>query len=77
MAKQPKNSHNPTGKLTKEERVKTASILHAIEIESAFKLYAYRVVSHENFITRVAELIQLYTKTVKEDTTEFHTKVPF
>lgn len=51
--------------LTKEDIIKSASILHAVEVKSSFELYAYRIISHEQYVQRIKELIQLYQKTVK------------
>jgi hypothetical protein len=44
---------------------RSAAILHAIEIESNFKLYSYRIIDHDVFLQRTLELTQLLTKTLK------------
>lgn len=56
---------NPKG-LTTEEQIKTASILHAIEVKSSFELYAYRIIGHEQYIERITDLVKLFDKTVKQ-----------
>jgi hypothetical protein len=49
-----------TPQVTPEEQIKAASIMHAIEVKTAFELYAYRILSHEQFTDRIKELIQLF-----------------
>ncbi len=49
-----------TNKMSKDEAIKSASIMHAIEIDSAFKLYSYRIISHEQYVARVQNLVQLF-----------------
>lgn len=48
------------------DHIQSAAIMHAIEIESNFKLYSYRVISHEQFIARTKELIQFFNQSVRD-----------
>lgn len=54
-------------KLTQQEKNQSAAIMHAVEIESSFKLYSYRIISHEQFVSRVTELTQLFQKNISEN----------
>lgn len=36
------------------------AIMLSVELESNFKLYSYRVITHEQFIDKVSELVQYY-----------------
>lgn len=40
------------------DKIKANCIMHAIEIESNFKLYSYRIITHEVFIERTKELVK-------------------
>ncbi len=51
--------------ITSEERLKAAAIMHAVETESSFKLYAYRIITHDQFTERISELVRLYTQAIK------------
>lgn len=51
--------------LTQEETEKRASIMLCAELETTFKLYSYRVISHESFTSRVKELTQVYKSSIK------------
>lgn len=48
-----------------EDKRKGSAIMHAVETASAFQLYSYRIISHEQFISRVEELIALYQSQTK------------
>ena len=56
-----------TPKLTDKEAQLSASIMHAVEIDSSFKLYSFRVISEEQFINRVLELTQIYKTNFKNE----------
>lgn len=47
---------------TKEERRLQAAVLLSVDIESNFKLYSYRVISADNFLTRAKELSDFFLK---------------
>lgn len=49
-----------TNKLSEDEILKSAAIMHAIEIDSNFKLYSYRIISPEQFASRTQELIKFF-----------------
>lgn len=42
------------------EKKRAIAIEHALEVKSAFEMYAYRIVSHEQFIERIDDLILYY-----------------
>lgn len=44
----------------KSDHQLSVAIMHAIEIESNFKLYTYRIISPEQYVTRTKELIQFF-----------------
>jgi hypothetical protein len=57
---------------TKPEEIQTGknltnAIHFAIEIESNFKLYSYRIIDTENFIARTNELIQFLNNETHAD----------
>lgn len=52
-------------KITEDEVRKAAAIMHAIEVKSSFELYAYRIISHEEYLSRIEELIQIFQKSTK------------
>ena len=43
----------------KEDKTLSNCILHAIEIESNFKLYSYRIIPPAQFIARTKELLKM------------------
>jgi DNA-binding transcriptional regulator/RsmH inhibitor MraZ len=47
------------------DAIKAQSIMHAIEVKSSFELYAYRIISHEQYVERIQELIALFNKAMK------------
>lgn len=47
-------------KPTKEEAYKAAAIMHAVEVKSSFELYAYRVITHEQYLSRIKELVDIF-----------------
>lgn len=47
------------------DTILSAAIMHAIEMESNFKLYTYRIISQDQYITRTKELIQFFDQTLK------------
>lgn len=51
--------------MSKQDMQLSASIMHAIEIDSSFKLYAHRVITTQQFTERVKELVALHNKSVK------------
>lgn len=65
MEKTINNKPQTNAEQAQSDNVKSAAIMHAIEIDSNFKLYAHRIISHEQFITRTQELIQFFNQTVK------------
>lgn len=50
---------------SKSDHERSVAIMHAIEIESNFKLYSYRVISHEQFLARSKELVQYFQSEMK------------
>lgn len=46
----------------------SACIMHAIECETAFKLYSYRVIDPEQFALRILELSKLLRISAKAET---------
>lgn len=46
----------------KNEIKRAATIMHAVEMASAFQLYSYRIISHEEFFTSVNELVHTFQK---------------
>lgn len=48
------------------DRQKSAAIWLSIDIEANFKLYSYRIISHDQFIARTNELVKLYQKALKD-----------
>lgn len=57
---------NKIPQLTQEEKDKASSIMLSVEIESNFKLYSYRIITHQQFTARVNELIQHYQNNTKK-----------
>ncbi len=53
--------------LQQEDKIKAAAITHAVEVKSAFELYAYRVISHEIFIKQITDLTQFFIKNLQEN----------
>lgn len=53
-------------KISTEEAIKAAAIMHAVEVKSSFELYAYRIISHEQYIGRIIELVELFETTRKQ-----------
>lgn len=45
--------------IVKTDKLKSNAIMHAIEIESNFKLYAYRIITDEVFVQRTLDLAKL------------------
>lgn len=56
---------NKTAKMTPQESKLSASIMHAVEIESSFKLYSYRIITPEQYVNRIQELNQILITTFK------------
>lgn len=55
-----------TTKSTKqEEKQRSAAIMLAIEIDSAFKLYSFRIIDHETYVQQVTDLTKFYHHTIK------------
>lgn len=52
-------------KLTKEEANLSAAVMLAIELDSNFKLYSYRIIGADQFIEKTKELIQFYKSNTK------------
>ncbi len=61
MSKQEKTSHN----LTEQEKTNASAIMLCIEIKSSFELYSFRIISPEQFTSRVNELIANYQTNVE------------
>ncbi len=61
MSKQEKKV--PT--LNTEDKEKSASIMLAINLDSAFKLYSFRIITHDQFVTQTKELISFFTQNIK------------
>lgn len=51
--------------MTEHEKTLSATIMLAVEMDSAFKLYSYRIIDHDTFISRVAGLIAIHEKNKK------------
>lgn len=49
-------------------KTQTAGILLSIEMESNFKLYSYRIITPENFDSRIKQLISIYKLTSAPET---------
>ena len=45
---------------TDEEKNKANAIMHAIEVKTSFELYAYRIISHEEYQARITELVEIF-----------------
>lgn len=48
-----KNAPNPN---PKDDRLKSACIMACLDMETNFKLYSYRIISHENFIEKCKQI---------------------
>ncbi len=48
------------------EHLKTASIMIAVNMETAFKLYSYRCIGEEQYQSRIDELIAQYQQERKK-----------
>lgn len=55
------------------DKQKSAAIWLSIDIEANFKLYSYRIISHDQFIARTNELVKLYQKATKDVKTKTET----
>lgn len=51
---------------TKEDIIRGASIMLAIEISSSFKLYSYHIIDHSEYQNRIKELVDFYLHQIKE-----------
>ena len=57
-AKQSASASEETIQSSQERDTQLANHIHfAVEMESTFKLYSYRIISHEQFQDRIQELI--------------------
>lgn len=54
-----------TPELTQNEKEQSAAIMHAVNMDSNFKLYSYRIIDHATFISRTKELIALFKSNCK------------
>lgn len=50
---------------SKDDHTLSVAIMHAIEIESNFKLYTYRIISPELYVERIKELIEYFKYEMK------------
>lgn len=46
--------------ITKKEALLASAILHSIEIDSAFRLYSFRIITPEQFISKTQALSELF-----------------
>lgn len=54
------------GKLSSKENFKLGSAInHAVQMESLFKLYSYRILDHKQFLEQVTDLNKILTKDLK------------
>lgn len=44
----------------------SSSITVAIDVESAFRMYSYRIVPPEVYISRITEILEFYSNAIKE-----------
>ncbi len=51
---------------TQEEINKSAAITHAIEVKSAFELYAYRIITHDQYISQITDLVNFFIHTTQQ-----------
>jgi len=65
MYEQQKVKELKAPKMSDTDKKLSGSIMHAIEIDSAFKLYSFRIISPEQYISRIAELIGLFNTSSK------------
>lgn len=49
-----------------KDAIKATAIMHAIEVSSSFKLYSYRIISHEQYIQRITELVGIFTHQISK-----------
>lgn len=49
-----------------QEKERSAAIMLAVEIESTFKLYAYHILSHEQYFERVKELTAVFQYSISQ-----------
>ncbi len=56
-----------TTKITQEEAEKASAIMLAINLDSAFKLYSFRILTHQQFVSQAKELVQLFIENTKND----------
>ncbi len=54
-----------TSETTEQQHITSASIMLAVQTDSAFKLYAHRVISHEQYRSQIAELVGNYRSSIK------------
>lgn len=65
---EPRNNGQP--RITKKDVQLSSSIMHSIEIDSAFRLYSHHIISPEQFIERTKELIDLYNSNLRTKATQ-------
>lgn len=61
MSNQTENTTTPNDEVNKKDFVNKhlpQAIMLAVELESAFKLYSYRILTPEQFIARTNELVR-------------------
>lgn len=46
------------------------SIMTALEVEQAFKLYSYRIIPPEDFVKRISDLTAYFTEKIYENEQE-------
>ncbi len=52
------------------ESNRRAAILLSLDIKSNFEMYAYRIISHEQFASRVDECVTLFATTYQKPSNE-------
>lgn len=50
--------------LQQEEKTQTAAIMLAVEIESNFKLFSYRIITKTDFVARTNDLLRIYQNSI-------------
>lgn len=54
---------NPTNQMSPQDETALANAISlAVQTESAFKLYSFRIITHENYKARIRELVSEYQK---------------
>lgn len=51
--------------IAKQNAERSASIMLAINLDSAFKLYSFRIIDHTEYVLRTKELVKQFNQNVK------------